>query len=62
MEKDFHYFTIYSIAKLTGQDQPEIIAYSSQFVDDNNEGQFSIDEEQVSFPEKVGANGGYYRS
>jgi len=60
MEKDFHYFITYSIAKLTGYDAADIIAYSSQFVDDNNEGQFTIDQEEASFPEKIPANGGYY--
>ncbi len=37
-----------------------MIAYASQFVDDNNEGQFTIDEEEVFFPERLEANGGYY--
>jgi len=60
MEKDFHYFLIYAIAKVTGQNKPETIAYASQFVDDNNEGQFSVDGENVGFPEKLKANGGYY--
>jgi hypothetical protein len=60
MEKDFHYYITYSIAKLTGYDKADIIAYSSQFVDDNNEGQFVIDEGESSFPEKIPAAGGYY--
>jgi len=60
MEKDFHYFIIYSVAKLTGYDKTRTIAYSSQFVDDNNEGQFSIDGGRSSFPEKIPANGGSY--
>ncbi len=60
MEKDFHYYLIYSIAKITGYDDADIIAYASQFVDDNNEGQFSIDEQKVCFPERVRAHGGYY--
>jgi len=43
MEKDFHYHLIFAIARITGFEKAEIIAVSSQFVDDNNEGQFSID-------------------
>jgi hypothetical protein len=53
MEKDFHYYLIYSIAKLTGFKDANIISYSSQFVDDNNEGWFSIDGQKVSFPDKI---------
>lgn len=60
MEKDFHYYLIYAMAKVTGLNNPDIVAYSSQFTDDNNEGQFSVDQEDVSFPEKLKANGGYY--
>jgi hypothetical protein len=60
MEKDFHYYITYSIAKLTGYDKADIIAYSSQFVDDNNEGQFIIDKGESFFPEKIPAAGGYY--
>lgn len=41
MEKDFHYSLVYSIAKMTGYKKADIIAYASQFVDDNNEGLFS---------------------
>jgi len=43
MEKDFHYYLTYALAKITGSDWPETVAHSSQFVDDNNEGQFSVD-------------------
>lgn len=60
MEKDFHYHMIYAISKITGFEKANIIAVSSQFVDDNNEGQFSIDGQPTFFPEKIGANGGYY--
>ncbi|MFH1243009.1 MAG: DUF6765 family protein, partial [Pseudomonadota bacterium] len=31
-----------------------------QFVDDNNEGQFFIDDKPADFPEKIPANGGHY--
>ncbi len=60
MEKDFHYYLIYAISRITGFDKADIIAFSSQFVDDNNEGQFFIDDKLAPFPEKIQANGGYY--
>lgn len=60
MEKDFHYYLIYGIAKTAGFDDADIIAASSQFVDDNNEGQFSIDGQPAFFPEKIPANGGHF--
>jgi hypothetical protein len=60
MEKDFHYYLTYAMVKLTECNQPNVIAYACQFVDDNNEGQFSVDGKEVSFPEKLKAGGGYY--
>lgn len=60
MEKDFHYYLIYAIAKLTKNEHAKIIAYSSQFVDDNNEGQFAIDGQNLFFPKKVKASGSNY--
>jgi hypothetical protein len=60
MEKDFHYHLIYAISKITSFEKADIIAISSQFIDDNNEGQFSIDGQPSFFPEKIRANGGYY--
>ena len=60
MEKDFHYYLIYGLAKITGINNPDLVAYASQFMDDNNEGQFSVDGEEVSFPDKLKADGGYY--
>ncbi len=60
MEKDFHYNLVYSMAKMTGYEKADIIAYASQFVDDNNEGIFSIDGQKAIFPQKIRANGGYY--
>lgn len=56
MEKDFHYYLTYAAAKITGLPQPNVIAYACQFVDDNNEGQFSIDGENAFFPEKLNAS------
>jgi hypothetical protein len=43
VEKDFHYHLTYAAAKMTKLASPEAVAYACQFVDDNNEGQFSID-------------------
>lgn len=60
MEKDFHYHLTYAAAKLTGLKEPDVVAYACQFVDDNNEGQFSIDGTAEEFPEKLKAGGGYY--
>ena len=60
MEKDFHFYLIYAVSKITGFEKYDIIAASSQFVDDNNEGQFSIDDRPAFFPEKIRANGGHY--
>jgi len=60
MEKDFHYYLTYALVKVAGFSRPDLIAYSSQFVDDNNEGQFSVEGEKISFPERLKADGGYY--
>jgi len=60
MERDFHYYLIYGISRITGFDDADIIATSSQFVDDNNEWQFFIDDQPAAFPEKIPANGGHF--
>ena len=60
MEKDFHYYLIYSLAAMTQQQDAEIIAFASQFVDDNNERQFFIDGRECPFPSKIASDGGYY--
>jgi hypothetical protein len=60
MEKDFHYYLTYALAAEARLQKPDVIAYASQFVDDNNEGQFTVDKTQVSFPAQLKANGGYY--
>ncbi|MDA8078625.1 MAG: hypothetical protein M0Z79_06760 [Nitrospiraceae bacterium] len=60
MEKDFHYHFTYAAAKLTCLPNPEIVAYSCQFVDDNNEGQFAIGGGDTLFPERLKTGGGYY--
>lgn len=45
---------------MTRLDRPEVVAYACQFVDDNNEGQFSIDGGEVVFPDKLRSGGGHY--
>ncbi len=62
MEKDFHYHFIYSLARLSGfsMEEAEIVAFSSQFVDDNNEGQFIIDGKERGFPTKIKTSEGFY--
>lgn len=60
MEKDFHYYLTYAIVKICGFEHAKTIATASQFVDDNNEGQFSIDGKAEFFPERIPVNGGYY--
>lgn len=60
MEKDVHYYLIYSLARAAGLKDPDLVAYASQFVDDNNEGQFLIDGESTFFPKQIPAGGGHY--
>ena len=60
MEKDFHYNLIYSIAKMVELPNPDIIAYSSQYVDDNNRKQYWKDGQEAQFPRKIPINGGNY--
>lgn len=60
MEKDFHYFLTYALLNITGYDKADVIAYACQFVDDNNEGQFSVDGQETFFPDKITADGGHY--
>ena len=60
MEKDFHYHLVYALARIARMKEPKTIAYASQFVDDNNEGQFEIDGKKIGFPEKIPANGGHF--
>ncbi len=60
MEKDFHYYITYAVAQLAGLSSPDLVAYSCQFVDDNSEGQFSVDGEEAYFPERLKGSAGYY--
>ena len=44
MQKDFHYDVIYTLAKEAGykNDEAYVIAYSSQYVDDNTDREYSV--------------------
>jgi hypothetical protein len=64
MQKDFHYDIIYAIAKEAGykDDEAYIIAYSSQYVDDNTDREYSAfddshNEFYVGFPDEFGKFG-----
>jgi hypothetical protein len=60
MEKDFHYFLTFALVKMAGYENADIIAYACQFVDDNNEGQFSVDGKATLFLDKIPMDGGHY--
>jgi len=59
MQKDFHYYVIYAMAIRAGykKEQCDIIAYSSQYVDDNSKRTYFVEDNAgrfyVSFPEKI---------
>jgi len=66
MQKDFHYDIVYALAKEAGYEDEEayVIAYSSQYVDDNIDREYSAydshGEFYVDFPEKIGKTGNLY--
>jgi hypothetical protein len=65
MEKDFHYYLIYSILRATGfeenEERAEVIAHASQFVDENTEGPYLIDHDlRVFLPQRVESNLGCF--
>jgi len=53
MEKDFHFYVTYALANTSGftPEESHIIAYASQYVDDNNEKQYPEKDEKpaISF-------------
>lgn len=63
MQKDFHFYVTYALAKTAGYsaEDAHTIAYASQYVDDNNENQFPDEEGRVQFPSKIWRNGEYFR-
>jgi hypothetical protein len=66
MQKDFHYYVIYALAKEGGYDDNDahVMAYVSQYVDDNTDREYSAfdshGEFYVGFPDKVGESGDFY--
>jgi hypothetical protein len=63
MEKDFHYYVTYALANKAGfsNDDSYIIAYASQYVDDNNEHQYPRKDGLPQFPFGIKYNGGFFR-
>lgn len=66
MQKDFHYDIIFALAIEAGYSDADsnIIAYASQYVDDNTDREYSISDSygefHVGFPEEIGRSGGLY--
>jgi len=63
MEKDFHYYVTYALANKAGfsNDDSYIIAYASQYVDDNNESQYPKKDGPPQFPFGIKSNSGFFR-
>jgi hypothetical protein len=63
MEKDFHFHMTYALANVAGftPDESHIIAYSAQYIDDNNEVQFPEKDGRAQFPSEILLDGGYFR-
>jgi hypothetical protein len=63
MEKDFHFYITYALAETSGFTPEEAftIAYSSQYVDDNNERQHPDKDGNPTFPSAIRVNGGFFR-
>lgn len=65
MQKDFHYDIIYALAKAAeySADETSIIAYASQYVDDNTDREYTVrdsSEFYVGFPKEIGKSGDLY--
>lgn len=66
MQKDFHYDIIFALAKEAGYkpDDANIIAYASQYVDDNTDREYIVSDPHgeffVSFPDHLGSSGDLY--
>ncbi|MBW2095557.1 MAG: hypothetical protein JRI80_11770 [Deltaproteobacteria bacterium] len=63
MEKDFHYYVTYALAKKAGfsHEDSHIIAYASQYVDDNNESQYPREDSPPQFPSAIQTEDGFFR-
>jgi len=66
MQKDFHYYVIYALVKESGykDNEAHIIAYTSQYVDDNTDREYTISDDHgefyAGFPDKIGQSGDFY--
>ena len=66
MQKDFHYDIIFALAKESGYSDADanIIAYASQYVDDNTDREYTVSDASgefyVGFPEEIGQSGDLY--
>lgn len=66
MQKDFHYDIIFALAKEAGYSNADanIIAYTSQYVDDNTDREYTVTdfsgEFYVGFPEEIGTSGNFF--
>ena len=66
MQKDFHYDIIYALVKAAGyaDSEAKIIAYASQYTDDNTDREYSAfdshGEFYVGFPKEIGKSGDLY--
>lgn len=63
MEKDFHFYVTYALAKKAGfnEDDSHIIAYAAQYVDDNNESQYPREDGPPQFPSAIKTEDGFFR-
>jgi hypothetical protein len=66
LQKDFHYDIVYALAKEAGYTITEanIIAYASQYVDDNTDREYTVSDSSgefyIGFPEKIGRSGNLF--
>ncbi len=66
MQRDFHYYVVYALAKEAGygDNEANVIAYASQYADDNTDREYTVadsyGEFYVGFPEKIGKSGDLY--
>ena len=63
MEKDFHFYVTYALANKAGFSDPDssVIAYASQYVDDNNESQYPRKHGPPQFPFGIKVKDGLFR-
>ena len=63
MEKDFHFYVTYALANTAGfsAEDSYIIAYASQYIDDNNESQYPKKDGPSQFPFGIKVSDGFFR-